>query len=217
MVETLSTSASRSQPRNWYGNQRRETHQTLTSTHWAPHHTLGFCTSRDSDGDRDIGLGSRRRIPGALVIRGARYAHTNLIARDWRRLAAFYQQLFACELVPPERDYSGPTLEAGTGVPEARLQGVHLRLPGHGADGPTLEIYTYSHEAARASRKVNQPGFAHIAFEVHSVGEARAQVLAAGGRAVGEIVTLTTAIGSRVTWCYVTDPEGNIIELQSWG
>jgi hypothetical protein len=29
-------------------------------------------------------------------------------------------------------------------------------------------------------------------------------------------VTLTTATGARVTWCYVTDPEGNIIELQSW-
>jgi predicted enzyme related to lactoylglutathione lyase len=63
---------------------------------------------------------------------------------------------------------------------------------------------------------VNQPGFAHLAFEVDSVPEARAQVLAAGGRAVGDVVTLTTAIGSRVTWCYVTDPEGNIIELQSW-
>ncbi len=34
---------------------------------------------------------------------------------------------------------------------------------------------------------------------------------------IGEIVTLTTATGARVTWCYVTDPEGNIIELQSWG
>jgi catechol-2,3-dioxygenase len=33
---------------------------------------------------------------------------------------------------------------------------------------------------------------------------------------VGEVVTLTTAAGRRVTWCYVTDPEGNIIELQSW-
>jgi glyoxylase I family protein len=48
------------------------------------------------------------------------------------------------------------------------------------------------------------------------VADARAQVLAAGGRAVGDVVTLTTAVGSRVTWCYVTDPEGNIIELQSW-
>ena len=35
-------------------------------------------------------------------------------------------------------------------------------------------------------------------------------------RPVGEVVTLTTAAGSKVTWVYVTDPEGNAIELQSW-
>ena len=29
-------------------------------------------------------------------------------------------------------------------------------------------------------------------------------------------ITLTTAVGATVTWCYVTDPEGNIIELQAW-
>jgi DNA-binding winged helix-turn-helix (wHTH) protein len=28
--------------------------------------------------------------------------------------------------------------------------------------------------------------------------------------------TLTTATGAKVTWVYVTDPEGNVIELQSW-
>jgi SAM-dependent methyltransferase len=29
-------------------------------------------------------------------------------------------------------------------------------------------------------------------------------------------VTVTVADGAQVTWCYVTDPEGNVIELQSW-
>ena len=150
------------------------------------------------------------------MIRGARYAHTNLIARDWRKLAAFYQQLFGCEPVPPERDYAGPALEAGTGVPGARLRGIHLRLPGHGPDGPTLEIYTYVPEKEASAPAVNRPGFGHLAFEVDSVPDARAEVLAAGGRAVGDVVTLTTSVGSRVTWCYVTDPEGNILELQRW-
>jgi predicted enzyme related to lactoylglutathione lyase len=31
----------------------------------------------------------------------ARYAHTNLIARDWRRLARFYAEAFGCELLAP--------------------------------------------------------------------------------------------------------------------
>jgi len=150
------------------------------------------------------------------VIEGARYAHTNLIAGDWRALAAFYQSIFGCVLVPPERDYAGPALEAGTGVAGAALAGVHLRLPGHGPGGPTLEVYAYSHCADGPPPAVNRPGFAHLAFEVAAVEEARREILAAGGHAVGEVVMLTTSTGSRVTWCYVTDPEGNIIELQAW-
>ena len=150
------------------------------------------------------------------MITSPRYAHTNLIARDWHALAKFYTDLFGCQFVPPERDYSGPALESGTGVKGATMQGVHLRLPGHGPEGPTLEIYTYSRLAEGPAPAVNRPGFAHLAFEVASVAEARQQVLEAGGSPVGEIVTLTTAAGRKVTWCYVTDPEGNILELQSW-
>lgn len=150
------------------------------------------------------------------MIEGARFVHTNLIARDWRALASFYTKVFGCQLVPPERDYSGDELEAGTGVKDSTLRGVHLRLPGYGSGGPTLEIFTYSINASGATPAVNRPGFAHIAFEVPSVREARRAVLEGGGSAVGDIVTLTTSAGSRVTWCYVADPEGNVIELQSW-
>jgi catechol-2,3-dioxygenase len=63
---------------------------------------------------------------------------------------------------------------------------------------------------------MNRPGFQHIAFAVPSVGRAREAILGAGGRAIGEVVTLQTADGRFVTWTYVTDPEGNGIELQSW-
>ena len=147
---------------------------------------------------------------------GARFGHVNIVARDWRRLADFYVSLFGCELVPPERDYAGADLERGTGVPGAALRGAHLRLPGHGANGPTLEIYQYAAAEARVPAAANRPGFAHIAFAVDEVAAARDAVLAAGGGPVGEVVTLTTASGARVTWCYVTDLEGNIVELQAW-
>ena len=169
----------------------------------------------------------------AEMISGARYVHTNLIARDWRRLARFYQDIFGCVPVLPERNLSGREMEAGTGVPGARLQGMHLRLPGAGPDGPTLEIFEYvcpelacvgdftndrpeGMPAADTSRVPNRPGFAHIAFAVDTVADAREQVLSHGGTPVGEVVTVTLSATARVTWCYVRDPEGNIIELQSW-
>jgi predicted enzyme related to lactoylglutathione lyase len=151
-----------------------------------------------------------------MLVAGAKYVHTNLIARDWSTLVEFYKEVFGCTSIPPERHFSGPDLEAGTGVRGAELRGVHLRLPGCGADGPSLEILQYSQLAPASEPVPNRPGFAHIAFSVPSVPEARFQVLSHGGSPVGDIVTLTTTTGSRVTWCYVADPEGNILELQSW-
>ena len=150
------------------------------------------------------------------MIAGARYVHTNLIARDWRKLAAFYEAVFGCVRVPPERDYSGPVFDAGTGVKGARLTGMHLRMPGAGEQGPTLEIFNYSQLDDAPAPRANRPGFSHIAFAVDSVDAAREEFLTAGGSPVGEVVTLTTPAGAKVTWCYVADPEGNIVELQHW-
>ena len=161
-----------------------------------------------------LGVGRLRHANVLRVISGVRYVHTNLIARDWRALARFYEDVFGCVPVPPERNLSGPEMEAGTGVPGARLRGMHLRLPGVGPDGPTLEIFEYSESAAHVPHVVNRPGFAHIAFAVDSVAGAREQVLSRGGAPVGEIVTVAVSSTVQVTWCYVRDPEGNIVELQ---
>lgn len=151
-----------------------------------------------------------------MLIQNARYGHTNLIAEDWRSLSKFYQTVFGCVPVPPERDFQGEKLEAGTGIKGAHLRGEHLRLPGHGDNGPTLEIFNYNILEDRGKNVVNRPGFGHIAFSVDDVPSAQKIILENGGKAIGEIVTLVTSVGTKVTWCYVTDPEGNIIELQSW-
>jgi predicted enzyme related to lactoylglutathione lyase len=146
----------------------------------------------------------------------AKYSHTNLVAKNWQALAKFYQQLFGCIPVPPERDFLGKNLDAGTGIHGAHIRGVHLRLPGYGNYGPTLEIFNYNILKDREETAVNRPGFGHIAFLVDDVLAAQQAVLQAGGKSIGEIVTLEVLTGARVTWCYVTDPEGNIIEIQSW-
>jgi predicted enzyme related to lactoylglutathione lyase len=146
----------------------------------------------------------------------ARFVHINIVARDWQRLARFYEQVFGCQPVPPERDLAGPWLEQATGIPGARIHGVHLRLPGHGQAGPTLEIFQYAQEEEGPRPAINRPGLAHIALAVADVQAARQAVLAAGGSALGEIVSAEIAGAGRVTFAYVSDPEGNFIELQRW-
>ncbi len=154
----------------------------------------------------------------------ARFVHLNLVARDWRKLAAFYERVFGCLPVPPERDLRGPWLEKATGLAGAHIRGMHLRLPGGGENGPSLEIFEYepagagapSGPAAPAARGVNRPGWGHIAFAVEDVGAAREAVLAAGGGEVGPITTVPIPGAGTITFVYLRDPEGNVLELQRW-
>jgi hypothetical protein len=58
-----------------------------------------------------------------------RYAHTNTIARDRRRPVEFYEEVFECTLVPPERRRAGAWLERGTSRPAPRLRLLRSFLP----------------------------------------------------------------------------------------
>lgn len=146
----------------------------------------------------------------------AKYAHTNLVARDWQQLAAFYEAVLGCVPVPPERDLSGPAIERATGVPGARLRGGHWRLPGGGPDGPTLEIFEYDPPGPDLAKPIHRPGFGHLAFVVDDVDAAVDAVRAAGGGTVGAAVSVTVPGAGVVQFAYVTDPEGNVIEVQAW-
>jgi catechol 2,3-dioxygenase-like lactoylglutathione lyase family enzyme len=150
------------------------------------------------------------------AIEGARFGHVNVTSTDWRRLAAFYVDVFGCEPVPPERDIRGEVLDAATGLTDAHLTGAHLRLPGLGDSGPTIEIFTYDILEAHPGPSVARPGWGHVAFQVPDVPAAVDAVVARGGGRVGDVVTTHTADGRSVTWCYATDPDGNILELQAW-
>ena len=106
----------------------------------------------------------------------AEYVHTNLIARDWKRLARFYSEVFECEPKAPERDMSGAWLDQLTSLHNAHLSGVHLRLPGYSDDGPMLEIVSYNQLVEPQLSPANQCGFGHIAFAVDDVNEALQQM-----------------------------------------
>jgi predicted enzyme related to lactoylglutathione lyase len=146
----------------------------------------------------------------------AKYVHTNLIARDWKGLVRFYSEVFGCEPKPPDRDMSGAWLDQLTSLQNAHLSGVHLRLPGYGDDGPTLEIFSYDELVEPELPSANQCGFGHIAFAVDDVDEALQAVIAASGSTVGNIVTTEVNRVGVLRVVYARDPEGNIVEFQSW-
>ena len=145
-----------------------------------------------------------------------RFAHVNLAGRDWRKLVDFYVDVFGCVEIGSERDHGGPLFEALTGMKRAKAKGRHLRLPGHGDRGPTLEVFQFGESADEHLPMLNRPGLAHLAFEVDDVEATRRRVLEQGGGQVGELVTLDIPGAGRLTLVYMRDPEGNIIELQRW-
>ena len=145
-----------------------------------------------------------------------RYAHTNLIASNWETLAKFYVDVFECEPILPDRDISGEWLDRATGLKNAQIRGIHLRLPGFSENAPTLEIFEYGEMPERLAINTNTPGFSHIAFAVENVGDIAVKVFEHGGSRVGDLVEKHIKDVGDLVFQYVADPEGNIIEIQSW-
>jgi predicted enzyme related to lactoylglutathione lyase len=145
-----------------------------------------------------------------------RYVHTNVIAKDWRRLADFYVTVLGCVPRPPERDLSGAWVDALTGLDGAHIRGMHHVLPGFGPDGPTLEVFQYDENLANPNKGINVESFGHLAFAVDDVEATLAAVVAHGGSALGQVVRNPVAGVGTLHVVYARDPEGNILELQRW-
>ena len=145
-----------------------------------------------------------------------KYVHTNIISKDWRKLVEFYTQTFDCKIIPPIRQQSGSWLSQGTGVKNAKLRGAHLLLPGHGENGPTLEIYEYAEIVPQEPIVPNQRGLGHLAFEVDNVAVIVAKLKQYGGSTFGQITSRTIEGVGIITFVYARDPDGNLIEVQHW-
>ena len=146
-----------------------------------------------------------------------KYIHTNIISRNWNKLAEFYIKVFGCEKILPERDLKGKWIEEGTGVDNVHIKGIHLRLPGYEVDGPTLEIFQYNKFIPKKSKKINHEGFAHLAFQVDDVEATLKSVLKAGGSKLSKVINAKIPNIGKITFVYAKDPEGNYIELQKHG
>lgn len=145
-----------------------------------------------------------------------RYVHTNIIARDCKKLIEFYKKVFNCKSIGETRDLRGEWVDGLTGLKNAHITGEHLCLPGYGEDHPTLEIFSFDEMQDNGKGVINRCGLAHIAFEVDNVEETLNRLLQAGGGQIGELVRADYANGKKAVFVYATDIEGNIIEIQNW-
>lgn len=145
-----------------------------------------------------------------------RYIHTNLIAKDWKKLAQYYINVFNCKAVPPERDLSGEWIDQLTGISDVKVRGMHLSLPGY-ENGPTLEIFEYNPgDDLPVNNYINRMGFGHLAFHVDSVEKALEKVLENGGSQLGNVVKKEYEQLGLLTVVYTIDLEGNFVEIQNW-
>lgn len=145
-----------------------------------------------------------------------KYAHTNIITDDWKRLAEFYITVFDCKPLYPERDLRGEWLDRATAIKDANLRGIHLKLPGYDESLPTLEIFQYNHNEDGLKPMANRKGYGHIAFRVDDVSKILNRVLENGGSRMGELVETEVSELGTLSFVYARDIDGNIIELQNW-
>jgi Predicted ring-cleavage extradiol dioxygenase len=135
--------------------------------------------------------------------------HLNIVARDISALKPFYEHVLGLGIVS-EFDISEAGLSTGLGVPGAELRVVFWEIPGSTTQ---IEMVQYLREADDSiqSPAANAPGYGHIAFAVDDIHTAHRILLDRGARFVSEPVL----VGSDTWFCFLHDPEGNIVELIS--
>lgn len=137
--------------------------------------------------------------------------HATIVTRDLPRLETFYVGLFNAKVLQ-RLDLDSPEFAAGTGVPNARAQTVHLMF----ADCLTvLEITQYADGVDTGRGRADVPGLRHIALGVTNMDEAVAVIREKGVEVLGggPVRLVSPARVRGVSFMYILDPDGNIVEL----
>ncbi len=142
-----------------------------------------------------------------------KYVYSTLIAKEWRKLADFYIDVFQCQPRSSEFHFSGKWLDRLTELKNAGINGIQLSLPGY-EDGPAIEIISYDQTSFRRHDIIpNLQGATSLVFHVDSVNNILQKALVHGGQQAGTTVTETIDNLGKLTVAYIRDPEGNIVEV----
>jgi catechol 2,3-dioxygenase-like lactoylglutathione lyase family enzyme len=130
--------------------------------------------------------------------------HMSFTVADVDRSSAFYQQLG----FEPHKRYvsAGRDAEEGTDSPGADIDIGWLR---HSQGGPMLELLRYQNCPAGTAAHNSEVGAAHMCVRVEDVLSAYDELTRAGVSFVS--APHTDQYG--VSWVYMRDPDGNVVEL----
>lgn len=138
--------------------------------------------------------------------------HVNINAKDWKKVAAFYEEVFGCIPMPPQKKISGDYAAGLTGLEGSDIEGMVLAFPDD-PEGTQLEIFQYNIQDDSSPKTINLTGIGHIAIDVDDIDQVTEKLIAAGGAYVGKQIHRTYDDKPDLFIHYVKDCEGNIIEL----
>jgi catechol 2,3-dioxygenase-like lactoylglutathione lyase family enzyme len=144
-----------------------------------------------------------------------KHSHTSFTVSDLDASVEFYTSVLGMELAR-RWERTGPEIGAIVGVPGASLRMAAVTLGDF-----TLELIEYAKNGRpRIDPKINQPGTAHIGFEVDDIDQVAAELKKRGVRFYGQPASLPPA-GSPagtlpppgVRGVYFADPDGITLEI----
>jgi catechol 2,3-dioxygenase-like lactoylglutathione lyase family enzyme len=136
------------------------------------------------------------------------FHHTSFTVADLQRSVDFWSRVLGFEALPSTRR-DAPWAGRAIGIPGAALRTVHLRGYGH-----TLELMQFDDVRGSADRlQPHDCGAGHICLVVDDIEGVRQAIVAGGGRAQGEIVTIGEEPRKGCKVVYLRDPNGLLIEL----
>jgi catechol 2,3-dioxygenase-like lactoylglutathione lyase family enzyme len=109
----------------------------------------------------------------------------------------------------------GEWLDRAVNLKNAEINSIELTLPGYDEGYPYLEIFSYSDITLRESWSSNTTGYSHLSFEVEDVDLIYNKAILNGAQKYGELTKKEFKSGT-LTFVYIKDPDGNIIEIENW-
>lgn len=131
-----------------------------------------------------------------------RFTQVKLVSADPKRLARFYEEALDCRVVLPLTNLD-ERAGRGVGAGDSDVRILVMAMPG-AEDGPTLELITGTGL---------EVGSGILTFYVEDVKAASDRVVAAGGAFMGEMTRFSGPTGGSFQFVFMTDPEGNVIDL----